>query len=705
MENLESHDLGAYWRLQHQTASPAGDDDVTRARWRRLGKLHVVSLSLSSVVILLALTVLGLLWKESTIAISGAEEPRAPWVGALTDNWATTIVTVCTTFIRTAIGFQACSATAMLAGIILEMIGVPLFLAPFFSMLRAMHIAPTSLLSAAAFRTKGAFSTFIYVLIVLEVLVTIATQFSSTILVSDFAVGTFADLANSTSVPSWEMTTYIPPVEKWWSVPPPLTWTFAEHSETVEGGETFDDTGPTYRAFLPFDSDAQRSNLNTFDGPALVMDQRVVCARPSLSELEHKKSEDALDYFSGVLGIDPGSYPESRKDAGDDFAGEPTEFNCALGIVGLVGDATGASETSLCLLEFITRLGNISMENPLLDWDEDEPDYGRTTPFLLLDVISQESFFDRDGNSTADTVRGDGPWAVVDNGSGTEALRVTACIANFNAITLGVSIRGSHHQVEPKMPWVEEENRYDTEAVRHQLGASRTPKSHDDRGILSLGPRSKWQQGDYTTKSYNLAGFFADTQAVSMPDSYAREGEASILFSPDSSDNLRAHPSHSAVFQDTLSDTKSPALALQAAFARIHQMAYYNKLSLLQKATVKASVSFFTSALLPARYGGFIAAVALVITHLIIVLVVTVLFLKYTRHSLVGNHWQAVSQVVSDQTLPILEQADGSEDREVKGRAKKQTVDLGRPVMLRRRHDGRIVLSTKGHVPAPAEGG
>ena len=152
MENLESHDLGAYWRLQHQTASPAGHDDVTRARWRRLGKLHVVSLSLSSVVILFALTVLGLLWKESMIAISGAEEPRAPWVGALTDNWATTIVTVCTTFIRTAIGFQACSATAMLAGIILEMIGVPLFLAPFFSMLRAMHIAPTSLLSAAAFR-------------------------------------------------------------------------------------------------------------------------------------------------------------------------------------------------------------------------------------------------------------------------------------------------------------------------------------------------------------------------------------------------------------------------------------------------------------------------------------------------------------------------------------------------------------------------
>lgn len=168
-KTAESYDVGDYTPLSPLTTTPDAKDTTllehhttlleherpqSRQRARRLGKTHVTILSLGSLILLLALTALGLLWKESTIAITGAE-PREPWVRWLSGNWAPTVVTVSSAFIRTAIAFQGSLATAMLAAIILETIGVPFFLAPLYSVLRAVEVAPMNLLSPIIFRSKG----------------------------------------------------------------------------------------------------------------------------------------------------------------------------------------------------------------------------------------------------------------------------------------------------------------------------------------------------------------------------------------------------------------------------------------------------------------------------------------------------------------------------------------------------------------------
>ncbi|KAK2732290.1 hypothetical protein CKAH01_02236 [Colletotrichum kahawae] len=85
---------------------------------------------------------------------------------------------------------------------------------------------------------------------------------------------------------------------------PPFAETFAEYSEAGLVDERVDDTGPTIRAFLPFESTETRESVSTFRGMTRVSDSRVVCLRPILSnltlcEIEISDSESNI----GICGV------------------------------------------------------------------------------------------------------------------------------------------------------------------------------------------------------------------------------------------------------------------------------------------------------------------------------------------------------------------------------------------------------------------
>lgn len=691
--------LAATARAEHSDVARDYDPpQPKRTSWRRLETIHLLILSFGSLILLLALIALGLLWRESIRAAGGAK-PRMPWVGLLSRNWATSFVTVCTAIIRTSITFQAGLATAMFAGIILEKVGVPLAQGPFYSIIRASDAIPATLLSMTIFRSKGVLSRFICAMVVVEVLVTVASQFLSTILVSDFREATFADMDNATEVRTFDNAIGLTG-EKWWSVPAAVTWGFAERSEPGPEGAAFRDTGPTYRAFLPFEAEAQRTRIQSFDGPALVMDQRVVCVKPTLLDIEFGSyGESGTDYLEGELALEPGSHPEQ----GDE--GTPLSFTCGLGqgsspdTTGIAaGDykrpnSTGTGQTGLCILR--DTMDDLPLNGPLIDHTlrEKYPIAAPTNTFVVLDISSRDAF---NGTAKVDPDRNDGPWTIVTGKSDEEALRVTACFSNLNSLTFGVRMSGSPAPVESGIPWDSEGYRYDTRAVRRQLGASSSPESLDGRGILTLEPESEWRHGTALDSLDGYPVFFSESLVHSVSQPGTEELlHLSVMLSPDSQDQYRAHATHAAVFQDTLHETDNPALAVQAALARIHQMAYYTE---LPRRTAKevATTSFLTSALIPVRWIGFIVATGLVGVHFVITFVVAVLFLGYTRHSLIGNHWQAVSQVVSEETLPILKQADRMNDNDLWRWAVSQSVDVTSHAILRRRSDGRTAVCTAG---------
>jgi hypothetical protein len=115
-------------------------------------------------------------------------------------------------------------------------------------------------------------------------------------------------------------------------------------------------------------------------------------------------------------------------------------------------------------------------------------------------------------------------------------------------------------------------------------------------------------------------------------------------------------------------------------------MAYYEQLVKLGT-TATASTSFSSTAFIPTQWAGFAVAAVLIAAHFAIVAIATVLFLKYTKSSFIGNYWQAVSQVVSKDTMPILEQADKMKDEEVKRWVKTESLPRRRHSILRYQRD------------------
>jgi hypothetical protein len=220
--------------------------------WHRIDTTSVLTLFLGFPILLLAVILLALFWHESMKAIDGAE-PEIYWLRVVNAGWATRSVTICTTAIRTVVAFQGGLATAMVAGIVLETTGAPLLQGPFYSMLRAVKVAPSNLWTATNFQPH--LSRFIYALVLTEVLVTAASQLLSTIFLSDFANGTSAQRSNSTNANILNTTDNAGGA--WWSTPPAASWTFAELSDSFEDRSGFHDTSHTFRAFLPFEEEAQ----------------------------------------------------------------------------------------------------------------------------------------------------------------------------------------------------------------------------------------------------------------------------------------------------------------------------------------------------------------------------------------------------------------------------------------------------------------
>ncbi|RKL10271.1 hypothetical protein BFJ70_g16531, partial [Fusarium oxysporum] len=216
-----------------------------------------------------------------------------------------------TAVIRTAMATQASLATAMLAAVVLETIDTPLVQGPIYSVIRAVQAAPTTLLLTAKLRPKGRLSTLVFTLVVIEILVTLASQFFSTIFIFDFEVSTYANIINATDVSTLD--TLDVPRHRSFEMPPASSWTFAGLSESFTKGPNFHDTGHTYRSFLPFGDEGKRTHLRNFRGPAIIMDHRVVCANPSLVNLDPNSDIPSFSRLSGQIALNTDSYSMFHK--------------------------------------------------------------------------------------------------------------------------------------------------------------------------------------------------------------------------------------------------------------------------------------------------------------------------------------------------------------------------------------------------------
>ncbi|OQD65557.1 hypothetical protein PENPOL_c006G06315 [Penicillium polonicum] len=658
--------------------------------WARLGVTQILILCFGSIILTIAVLPLAWIWVESMAAAAG-REPSSAWVSVIEANWTTRIVTICTAILRAVVTAQASVATAMFAGIILERVGSPLVDGPFYSTVRALSGSPTNLLwtPSLPLRRTG-LSVLVVTLIVLEVSVTIAAQFLSTLLVADFGNGAFTQTSNVTNI---RMLNYTrdPFLGPWWSMPPVAGWTFAEQSEPSITGPKYDDTGHTYRAFLPYLGATQRTSLRHFRGPVPISDQRVVCVQPTLRDLRLDALSPTFPRLSGQIAIANGTYPMLQSTESQPYL----PFTCALATsMPIPNQEQGL--TSLCWPDYGMEW-KVLVEDPLVTPGPIAyngsmiPNYLQaSTMFMLLDVVSSAGV----PNNGTEEVRLIGnndtissPWVIVGNGTDDPMVRVTTCMANLGVDTFTADIRSNWEGSEPTMSWNQPMRRYDTESMRTQLGAVRPRKPLNHRGVLALSPRSDWQplfsdpviptsilnvSDTKPLKSRSLRASNAWTFKGALAQILIRmqnEGtmvvDPGIILSRDSPPGIYiAHESYTSLFQDTLEQTQSPAVALQALLTLFTQMVYYEKLVRLN-GTERAETAFSYAALIPTQWTGFGVGMGLLFSHWVVMAIVVGLFARYTCHSLLGNHWQAVSQVYSKDTVAVLEMADQMKDQEV----------------------------------------
>lgn len=240
-------------------------------------------------------------------------------------------VTLTSAVIRFAIATLASITAAMMASIVVERHGVPAD--------KIAHASVARYTGSLVTLTFGgyALSGWFRLLIPLQLFCAVASQFTSTLLFSDFGTVRLPGFTQAATV-NYDFTIPQKSLESiasdglpdelyaaargtipesdingmlgWHTThTPALFETFAEHAEPEKRikDERVDDTGPVWRALLPIDSESVRTSISGYSGVAKVFDARTMCVRPEIKEFGISRDGDTIP--ARTEGLDSGNYP------------------------------------------------------------------------------------------------------------------------------------------------------------------------------------------------------------------------------------------------------------------------------------------------------------------------------------------------------------------------------------------------------------
>jgi hypothetical protein len=670
--------------------------------YKRIGLATVSLLSLATVVSLAAIAFIGFLSYGTT--------HQKVWHDIVINGWATRALTISALVLRTCTDVQAGFVVCMLASIALEMGDVSLLDVPAVAFARASSIPPYMLLLRPSFH-KMPFRRQVpwfgpVVLIPLLCLTTILLQFSSTILVSDLGLGplpgrqykedVFYDFEyNETPItgPGLLMMTDYPLQmrQSTWLQSPPTFPNFAEYREKVPVAEGVDDTGVLLRAFIPFPQASKRETLRNYSGKASVLDSRVSCQAPILADLNVVYAEGWA--VGDVKHIISGNFTPSRAADRVPTASEQTRFWCDISLEP-IGQSSLCSLSCpyinddgdiVCVPGLLSQFGNGS--KPTIPPDYKSHARGNLSitwghPYLFWDAAIENR---AEQNSTnVNATRQHGVWTEVFTSAGASYANVTLCHTSWDMARMQVEIYSDSNRTEPVGSWNPQLGLQTTPDTIQQLGNG----TDDQRppGALHLRPRRTWIRHDDDEVPLNVPPL--GLQIANMLEAGA--GRESTVDSPvvpgltvflEGSDLGRAgrtscntpivaNEDLSTLFRRFRTASGSIAWALSSMVTILSGMAYYDQMPRFQTLT-KSTQVHFTTVLYPQSHRGFWTVAALVSVHLIIVAAVTVLFLRKTRYTLLGNYWQSLAQIQTSEILELSSKSANATDKEICARARK----------------------------------
>jgi hypothetical protein len=647
-----------------------------RRFWEKLGVYNIAVLFLGTIAIGIALAILMFIWGAASYARHRSFSQL--WYDIVDNGWATRVVTLCSVLIRVATAAQLGVFAAILAALILEQVGVATENLPLVSMIRCLNSGPHSL-ALSVFDSIFTKALYPYsVLIVLAIMNAFALQFTSTILLTDFGLTTIVMEYKNENMPFGlnrnistgsvsDKDTY--GGLDYWLTSPYMYRRFAEYKEERYQGSNYVDTGKTLRGFPPHQNDSDRSRLREYTGPMMVVDARVVCVKPTVSNLT--VGGGFYDSIQGNFDWKD-THPDLKQAA--ELEGVGSQINCTIPYSDYYLTESYWS-TSLCAI----GAGEARLSGGITP-DDDDPDIptGHTSAWLLLNVTGDSVDWNTSlshGTPLQQTESMGPLWTRFSQEN--VSIDFSLCFFNPNPWSYSVTVTSDIDTQDEALFYDGKTASYNTSNIQAMYGATRQALTPAKRGQLELKHKSNWTEAK-VEHAYNVTtvDFIWDTLVrLSYEEIYAANMSEYVwvgstsMFSESAPPAYSVHRSHAVIFQNILQDTGNPALAVQTLFTTLLQMAYYD---FIFEYDLKASAKYRLSDILniPCRWSALGAVLGLLGLHFALTFTALSMFLKRTEMSLLGNAWQAVSQVVSTDTAAVLHHGATTTDREVRGTMK-----------------------------------
>ncbi|KAH7093671.1 hypothetical protein FB567DRAFT_610247 [Paraphoma chrysanthemicola] len=671
--------------------------------WEKLGVYNLSVLTLGTIAIALALGFLAFLWGSAAHARHFGTFPEVWYEIASTDMMKST-VTLSSVLIRVATAAQLGVFAAIVAALILERVGVPTEDLPLISMIRCLNSGPHSLaLSIFNSIFTGALLPY-SALIIVAILNAFALQFTSTILLQDF---------NDTSVVrpqqpapiAFGIDEYAKFGSKanpyggtdYWKNGPSSYPRFAEYKEAGSTGVNWLDTGKTYRGFLPFREASARSELRSYTGPMMILDARVVCVKPTVSNISVDFTNPDESILSATYDWN-NTHPDLTPASAD--KNNPNYVNCTLPFPDwFLKPQLWAS--SLCDVGSPVRLlGGITPDNT----DPSKP-FGHTSAHLVFNVTgkSDDWQLNLEEGTELEVVQSTHPlWTTIARGN--ISLDISMCFFNPQPANYNASASAEKPGQDFELGYSRTNGIYDTKTIREAFGATEKSRTPAERGLFQLHSVSNWTE-------HQAKAVYNKTSVEFFSDSIQRDtnGAETAFFDAYAPAANSIHRSHAAIVQQILQTTRNPAAALQTLWTILLQMAYYDFLPEYDL-TETAHYDMAVNVNVPVGFKAFGVVMGLIFVHFVLMVSAVALFLTRTEMSLLGNSWQVVSQVMSTDTADVVQHGATASDKEVKQSMKDTGIVEGRiritkslqsgraeATAVRRRH-GATYSTPAGHV-------
>lgn len=635
---------------------------------KRAGPLAIIILIGSTVLFVVCVFFLWFLWY-------GTPSNRL-WHLIIMRSWAARAVTITSIVLRGALTLQGGVCLSMLAAIALERSSVPLDCVGKVSLMRADGdkglVAVLTGFAWPLLRSGPRFEQLVLPAVLLVLMTTFLGQFTSTALLSDFAIRPVPGYNETVTVAydfayrsarqryNCSLQSYVP---VWSSTIPPQLPMFVEHSEPPIRQDNVTDTGPSLRAFLPLAAQ-ERARISSYSGKAVVLDSRVTCQQPVVEKLGYAAE--------GIYELNGTVRPSTSTPRLDMPQVRP--FQCEWSWGSWSFCQLSANALWLADRNFSGGLVSEFREFPLA------PGQNKSGAAFLL-------FFTEDVN----------PYTPLPHTFGPEFVTVTTfpilpdpifhmtiCYASLDVANRWIDAYSGANRTEPAVTWSDDAGAYDTTAVTSQLYSDGPP---EERGIMRMQPPENWSApqsgqpfndgpgdvklGDVhssiTIPVMGALHCLTSRLHVTTPrhtyganSNYYLEGIGGLTaiiahngFGFISEYGVFIDPWLSAVFTNLYNTSHSPAVALQGVITSLAGIQYYNWLGQFNKSDTVSMVSFVDLLTPGGALGqprvdipsGLVAVIALLAFHLLLVAAVAVRFWKSTHISRIGDNWQAIAQV------------------------------------------------------------